>query len=208
MSSPVVWVPRSDAGPLQSGQEWSPLEHGGPHHGTLSRRERRAYRFTFGLLLWVQALFLITMWALRFVYAGTESPIGLVFGILGGVGVLVMVHAIGAAYAAAIAARADDQRRAGRLALLLLVAGAIVLACIAVDTAWLGYAGSSRLGEIWYLTNGIFAAQLLGTMVAVLAASLAARRGRSGEFAFDALRMQWMYLAVAFTVTFIVDYAL
>lgn len=208
MTEPVVWAPRAEEGPLAAGQEWSPLEHGGPHHGPLTQRERRAYRFTLGLTLWVQALFLITMWALRFVYAGAQSPMGPVFGPVGGGMILVMIVGILPAYHAVAAARVDDQPQAARRALALLPLGLIVLGGIAFDWSWLGLSGSSRLGEIWYVTNTIFAVQLFGTLVTLAGAVLTARRGRASELTFDGLRMQWMYLTVAFALTYLLDYAI
>ncbi|HZE17265.1 MAG TPA: hypothetical protein VE197_17070, partial [Mycobacterium sp.] len=141
MTAPVVWIPRETEGPLQAGQEWTSLTHGGPHPGTLTARERRAYRFTFGLTLWVQALFLITMWALKFVYAGAQSPLGTVSGAVGGGVALLMVHGILLGYAATGAARAGDQRRAAKLALGMIGIGLITLGGIAFDWDWIGLSG-------------------------------------------------------------------
>lgn len=191
--------------PAGRGQEWSPLEHGGPHHGPLSQRERGAYRFTLGLTLWVQALFVITMWALRFVYAGAQSPMGPVFRTGRRRDDRGRGHRRPPAYQALAAARVDDQRLAARraLTLALLRLGLLVLGGIAFDWSWLGLSGSSRLGEIWYGVTAIFAVQLFATLVTLAGAVATARRGRASELTFDGLRMQWMYLTVAFALTYL-----
>lgn len=204
---PVVWIPRRDEGPLGPGEKWSPLGHGGPHHGTISLRERRAYRFTFSLALWLQASMLVTMWALRFVYAGAQSPIAPVFGAVGGAMVLLMALGIGPAYAALGAARAEDPRGGARRVVPLVALALLVLGGLAFEWQELGLPRSGRLGEIWYVTNALFGAQLLGTGLVAAGLAASALRGRSGEFAFDGLRMQWLYLTVAFTLTYVIDYA-
>jgi hypothetical protein len=201
-SSVVEWHERGEFSDERiahgPGEQPSGTSEGGPHIGPLQPRQRRMYRFTFGLMLWVEAMAFITMFALKIVYAGTNGYPSAIDMVPPAVVFLLLAVGIVPVQLSLRAARADDRRTAALRQLLPIVLVLGIYAAIAVDwaEAFPSVSASSHYGEVWYTTNVLFGTFLLCELFGQLGAVTAGLRRRSGEFTFDVLSMQWLALFV------------
>ena len=213
-SSVVEWHERGEFSDERiahgPGERPSGTSEGGPHLGPLQPRQRRMYRFTFGLMLWVEAMAFITMFALKIVYAGTNGYPSAIDMVPPAVVFLLLAIGILPAQRSLRAARADDLRGAAIRQLPLIVLALGIYAAIAVDwsEAFPAVSPSSHYGEVWYTTNVLFGTFLLCHFVGQLGTITAALRRRSGEFAFDAISMQWLALFVFWIFSWGIVYTL
>lgn len=209
MSRPVVeWRENVEAGELQYNERRTGTAEGGPHVGPLNERQRLMYRFGFFLVVWMEAVLLVTLFALKLVYAGSGSrPPSLNLWLPG---IVLAALAAGAwpLTRAARAARADRQRDAALLQLPALALGLVALGAIAADWALLDEPASSHFGEVWYVTTVVWASLLVFELFAQLGVLSAGLRRRTGEFAVDAVRMQWLFLLASWILVYGIVYAL
>lgn len=209
MSRPVVeWRDNVEAGELQFNEKRTGTAEGGPHIGPLNERQRLMYRFGFFLVIWMQAVLLITLFALKLVYAGTGSRPSSLNLWLPGIVLAALAAGVWPLTLALDAARADRQRTAALLQLPALALGLAAIGAIAADWALLDAPTSGHYGEVWYVTTVAWASLLVVELLAQLGVLSAGLRHRTGEFAVDAIRMQWLFLLAAWILVYGIVYAL
>lgn len=153
--------------------------HAGPVHTfeRLSPREIRRFRGSFALLLLAEAMIFVTVFSVRFVFAGRTVPADLDWTWALGVTVALILSAF-PAWRAERLVRSDRPKRAHGWLLAALGLGAVALALIAVDWATLSVSPQGRFGGPYLLATVYHALHIVAGLVALLALAGSSRRGR------------------------------
>lgn len=174
----------------------------------ISDRQLRMFRGTFGLLLLAEAMVFVTVFGLRFVFAGRVVPDGVNWTL--GIGITVLL-AISwwPASSALRAARSGRSREAAPWLLATFGLGTAALALIVVDWATIGVPPASRFGGTYLLGTGYHALHIVAGLVTALALAVSARRGRfSSEnyWVVEAGVWLWWFVIASWLALFVVFY--
>ncbi len=143
----------------------------------ISDRQLRMFRGTFGLLLLAEAMIFVTVFGLRFGFAGRVVPDGVNWPF--GIGISIALAASWWPWWSALrTARAGRSRAAATLLLTIFGLGAVALVLIVVDWSTLEIWPASRFGGAYLLATGYHALHIVIGMVSASALAVSARRGR------------------------------
>lgn len=162
----------------------------------LTERQLRMYRFGLALFLFSEAMMFVTLFSLRFVLAGADSPAELE-QLAGGALTLLMWLTLVPAQEAVAAARRGDTPGLVRSLRLVAFLGVLLLAGAALEWSQVGLPAESRFGGIFYASLGFHAAHTAAGVVVVLGLAEQARRGRftpSSHFAVEAGVLFWTFM--------------
>lgn len=176
----------------------------------LSRRERRMYLGAFSLFILAESLVFVTLFAVRFVYAGTSRSPELNYPLGVGLTALFLVSAVPAWQADRAIARGDTRVMLRGLA-ATFVLGLLGLLGIAVDWATLTLDPGSRFGENYFIITGVHAFHIVVGLIFLAALWSSGRRGRftpQNYWLVTAGRWFWHFVVVAWVALFVVLYVL
>ncbi len=176
----------------------------------LTRRQREMYRFGFALFLFTEGMLFLTLFATRFVLAGSGHP-----GTLDQVSALTLtglmwLSILPARDAWHAAARGETGRLVSSLLLTALL-GALMLVGEAVEWSRLELSSQSRFGGVFFTALGIHAVHMLGGMLALVGVAVSAARGRVSpgrRFPVEATVLFWLFLVGGWVVLYAVFYLL
>lgn len=174
----------------------------------VSDRQLRMFRGTFGLLLLSEAMIFVTVFGLRFVFAGRVVPAGVNWAV--GIGITALL-AISwwPARAALRAARSDRSREAAPWLLATFGLGLLALALIVLDWSTIAVPPASRFGGAYLLGTGYHALHIVAGLVATLALAVSARRGRFSSqnyWVVEAGVWLWWFVIASWLALFVVFY--
>lgn len=179
-----------------------------PEEVEVTDRQLRMYRGGFLLLLISESFVFVTLFAVRFLLAGTERPPQL--SIISG-GVISAVLAAGAV-TATLGVRAVTHDQRSRMTTYLAATALIGLAggvAIIVDLLLTRLDPASRFGGIFLVTAWIHLAHIGLALLFLVAAWSAGRRGRFGARNFwvpEAAARLWYFVVVTWLGVYVVFY--
>ncbi len=143
----------------------------------LSRRERRMYLGAFSLILFAESLIFVTLFAVRFLYAGTSRapelnyPLGIVLTV-------VFLASLAPVWQAERAiAQGHAETMVNRLGVTFLL-GLVALVGIFYDWRTIALDPGSRYGENYFVITGVHAFHIVLGLLFLAALWSSGRRGR------------------------------
>lgn len=174
----------------------------------LTRRQLEMVRFGFVLFLLSEATIFATLFATRFLFAGTSQPAGLDEGLASVLTAVVVVSAAPAIAAQRAAARGDD-RGTVRWLLATLALGLLLLAGIGLEWSQLAIGAGDRFGGVFRTTLGVHAVHLAAAVLVLAGLARSARRGRftaGSHFAVEAGVLFWLFLVLVWIAFYAIFY--
>lgn len=175
---------------------------------SLTDRQLRMYRGGFLIVLISESFVFVTLFAVRFLLAGTERA-SEVNVFTGGLISAILVAGGVTAHLGVRAARNDDRSHMtawlAATALLGLAGGSAIV----IDLLLTRLDPASRFGGIFVVTTWIHLAHIALALLFLVAASSAARRGRFGARNFwvpEAAARLWYFVVVTWLGVYIVFY--
>lgn len=164
--------------------------------GRVTERQLRMYRFGLGLFLLTEAMIFTTLFSLRFVLAGTETPAALEQLAAAALTLLLWLTLVPAQEALSAARRGDTPALVRWLRLTAFL-GVLLAVGAALEWSQVGLPAGSRFGGIFYASLGFHAAHIVAGVVVLLGLAEQARRGRftpAGHFAVEAGVLFWAFV--------------
>jgi len=175
----------------------------------LTARQIRMYRGGFLVVLGTESLFFVTLFAIRFLIAGTARPAD--FGLLGAAVTAVFVLSAVPAYAALRAVRAGEVGRMRARAAMAFVLGVVALTLIVSELATRLGGFEPRYAEIFGATAFIHGVHIVIGLLFLAAVWSAAGRGRfsaGDHWVVEAAVRFWWFVVATWLGVYAVFYLL